>query len=116
AVQFRYGDDFMLIPFLQRFEYGRRASGFYVCPNHLAGLLEVLGVFGLSFVCWARWQIWAKLLMLYATSACYIGLILTASRGGYLSAVASVLVFVVFSLIVLCREGRLIISPISMPL
>jgi len=116
AVQFRYGDDFMLIPFLQRFEYGRRASGFYVCPNHLAGLLEVLGVFGLSFVCWARWQIWAKLLMLYATSACYIGLILTASRGGYLSAVASVLVFVALSLIVLRRAGRQLFAKIGVPL
>ena len=43
AIQFRDGNNFMLIPFLQRFDYGRRASGFYVCPNHLAGALEVLG-------------------------------------------------------------------------
>jgi hypothetical protein len=40
-VQFRYEDNFMLIPWLHRYDYGRRASGFYVCPNHLAGLLEV---------------------------------------------------------------------------
>ena len=50
AIQFHYGDNFMLIPFLQRFDYGRRASGFYLCPNHFAGLLEVLAVFVLSIV------------------------------------------------------------------
>ena len=55
AIQVRNGNNFMPISFLQRFDYGRRASGFYVCPNHLAGLLEVLGIFGLSMVCWSRW-------------------------------------------------------------
>lgn len=43
AMQFRNGDNFMPFSFLPRFDYGRRASGFYICPNHLAGLLEVLG-------------------------------------------------------------------------
>jgi len=46
AVQFRSGTNFMLIPFLQRFDYGRRASGFYACPNHFAGLVEVVPVIG----------------------------------------------------------------------
>ena len=39
--RFSRGDNFMLISFLQRADYGQQASGFYVCPNHLAGLLEV---------------------------------------------------------------------------
>jgi O-antigen ligase len=97
AIQFRSGDNFMPIPFLQRFDYGRRASGFYVCPNHLAGLLEVLGVFGLSLVCWSRFPAWAKLLTGYATATCYFGLILTGSRGGYLSALGSLLLFIALS-------------------
>jgi len=116
VVQFRYGDDFMLIPFLQRFEYGRRASGFYICPNHLAGLLEVLSIFGLSFVCWARWPIWGKLFALYATCVCCLGLILTASRGGYLSAAASVVVFLVLSLLVLWRTRGHLFVRIGVPL
>ena len=37
ALQFSRGDNFMLIPFLQRADYGQRASGYYVCPNHHAG-------------------------------------------------------------------------------
>jgi len=101
ALQFRDGTNFMPIPFLQRFDYGRRASGLYICPNHLAGLLEVLGVFGLSIVCWSRWRPWAKLLTAYATGICYAGLVLTGSRGGYLSTAASLLVFATLSLVIL---------------
>src|SRR6201999_4096797 len=80
------------------FDYGRRASGFYICPNHLAGLLEILGVFGLSISLWSRWPIWSKLLIGYATLICYIGVILTGRRGGYLSTVFSLLVFAILSL------------------
>ncbi len=105
AIQFRNGDNFMLIPFLQRFDYGRRASGLYVCPNHLAGLLEVLGVFGLSITIWSRWPAWSKLLIGYATAMCYAGVILTGSRGGYLSTLASLLVFVVLSARILSAAG-----------
>ncbi|MEY2542752.1 MAG: hypothetical protein QOE81_213 [Verrucomicrobiota bacterium] len=105
AIQFRDGNNFMLISFLQRFDYGRRASGFYVCPNHLAGALEVLGVFGVSLVCWSRFPTWSKLLIGYITAVCYAGVLLTGSRGGYASAVMSLLVLAVLSLIVLRRAG-----------
>lgn len=97
AIQFRNGDNWMPISFLQRFDYSRRASGFYVCPNHLAGLLEVLGVFGLSITLWSRWPVSSKLLVGYATVICYVGVILTGSRGGYLSVLMSLIVFVGFS-------------------
>ena len=105
AIQFSSGNNFMPISFLQRFDYGRRASGFYVCPNHLAGLLEVLGIFGLSIVCWSRWPVWSKLLIGYATAVSYVGVILTGSRGGYLSAAASLLVFGILSLAILRAAG-----------
>jgi O-antigen ligase len=96
----------MLIPFLQRFDYGRRASGLYVCPNHLAGLLEVLGIFGLSIALWGRLPVWVKLLALYGAGVCYLGLLLSVSRGGYISSAASLLVFVTLSLLVLRRTAR----------
>jgi len=105
AVQFRNGNNFMLIPFLQRFDYGRRASGFYICPNHFAGLVEVIGVFCVSFVCWSRWPVWAKVLIGYAGAVCYAGLALTGSRGGYLSASVSLIVVGILSLIAL-RKAR----------
>lgn len=105
AIQFRDGSNFMLISFLQRVDYDRRASGFYVCPNHLAGLLEVLGIFGLSIVCWSRWPTWGKLLIGYATCICYVGVALTGSRGGYLSTAASLSIFALLSLALLRRAS-----------
>ena len=104
-IQFSRGDNYMLIPFLQRGgEYGQRASGFLVCPNHLAGFLEVVGIMGLSLTCWSRWPLWSKLLVAYVTCACYAGIILTASRGGYMSVLASLLAFGFVSLVVLRRK------------
>jgi O-antigen ligase len=97
AIQFHSADNWMPLPFLQRFDYARRASGFYGCPNHLAGLLEVLGIFGLSITFWSRWPVWCKLLVGYATMMCYVGIVLTASRGGYLSVIISVVVFLALS-------------------
>jgi O-antigen ligase len=105
-IQFTRGDNFMLIPFLQRADYGYRASGFYVCPNHLAGLLEVLGVFGLSIACWSRWPLWSKLLVGYLAGVCYAGVALTGSRGGYLSVAASLIVFAILGLCVLGAGGK----------
>lgn len=115
ALQFKRGDNFMPIAFLQRFDYGRRASGFYICPNHLAGLLEVLGVFGASFVCWSRSPAWSKLLTGYATALCYVGLALTGSRGGYMSAIASLIVFAAASLIALRNAGKTALARIGGP-
>ncbi len=105
AIQFRDGNNFMPISFLQRFDYGRRASGFYVCPNHLAGALEVIGLFGASLVCWSRFPRWSKLLIGYAAAVCYFGILLTGSRGGYASATVSLLVFAILSLLILRRAG-----------
>ena len=104
-IQFHFGNNFMPIPFLQRFDYGARASGFYVCPNHLAGLLEVVGIFGLSITCWSRWPVWSKMLIGYATLVCYAGIVLTGSRGGLISVVASLLVFALLSVLILRAAG-----------
>ncbi|MDQ6656360.1 MAG: O-antigen ligase family protein, partial [Verrucomicrobiota bacterium] len=90
-------------------------SGFYVCPNHLAGLLEVLGIFGLSIACWSRWPVWSKLLVGYAVALCYVGLVLTGSRGGYLSAGASLLVFALLSLLTLRQTTTGLFWKISIP-
>jgi O-antigen ligase len=105
AIQFRFGNNYMPISFLQRVDYGYRASGFYICPNHLAGLLEVVGVIGLSIVCWSRWPVWAKMLIAYCASVCYLGQLLSGSRGGFLSAGASLFVFLILSAMILRQAG-----------
>lgn len=104
-IQYRDGTNFMPIAWLQRYDYDRRASGLYGCPNHLAGLLEVLAVMGLSVVCWSRWPVWGKLLVAYGAASCFLGLILTGSRGGYLSTVAGLAAFGFLSLLVLRKGG-----------
>lgn len=106
AMQFARGDNFMPLQFLQRYDYGNRASGFYICPNHLAGLLELIGVCGLALVCWSRLAMWLKLLAGYLTLVCYAGLLLTGSRGGYLSAVGSLVVVVGLSFVALRNAPR----------
>lgn len=106
AFQFRDGNNFMPFSFLERSDYGRRASGFYICPNHLAGLLEVLGIFALSIACWGRWPVWVKLLALYGAGVCYLGVLLSASRGGFLSCAASFVTFVALSLWSLRKTGK----------
>lgn len=104
-VQFGIGENFIVAPFLRGLEVGERARGFYENPDHLAGLLEIIGIFGLSIAWWSRWPKWTKVLVGYLAAACYIGLALTASRGGYLSAAASFVIFIVLSLIALRAGG-----------
>lgn len=105
VIQFRFGNNFMPFSFLQRFDYGHRGSGFYICPNHLAGLLEVIGIIGLSILCWSRWPAWARLIVAYATGVCYIGVLLTGSRGGFLSVAASLVIFLFLGAVLLRRAG-----------
>jgi hypothetical protein len=59
--------------------------------------------------------LWAKLLSAYATAVCYFGLILTGSRGGYLSALASLLLFIVMSGALLRRVSAQIFWRIGGP-
>lgn len=83
-----------------------RASGLMTGPDQLAGLLEVIGIFGVSLACWSRWPKWSKVVLGYLALVCYIGVALTGSRGGYLSSVASLIVFALLSLTVLGAGGR----------
>lgn len=99
--QFWRGENFMGVPPLHGFEVTQRASGLYRNPDHLSGLLEVLGIFGLSITCWSRLPKWAKVATGYLTLICYVGVALTGSRGGYLSVVVSLLVFATLSFMML---------------
>lgn len=91
-VQAAQGEDFMLFGFA-RPTMGARASGMLVSPNHLAGFLEIAGVMGLSVAWWSGRKPAVKIVAGYATVCCYIGLLLTQSRGGVLCAVFSLLVW-----------------------
>ncbi len=98
AIQFTKGGNFMPFDFLPRADYGARASGFYGCPNHLAGFLEVILLMSLSLIFWSRWRLMGKILAGYVALTCAAGLLMSGSRGGYASAVAGLFVFAVISL------------------
>ncbi len=103
VVQFRGGQDMFFSPTIEREEYPGRASGFYLNPNHLAGLLEMLGVMAVSLACWSNWRLVARMAAGYAALACFIGVVLTGSRGGYVSLLAGLVVFSALSLYVVRR-------------
>ena len=96
-VQFGVGENFISLPFFKNITVTKRATGLYANPDHLAGLLEALGIFGLSIACWARRPRVVRVFAGYLALACYIGLALTASRGGYLSGAVSLIVFAILS-------------------
>jgi O-antigen ligase len=104
-IQFGHGENFTVLPFLEKLIVTQRAGGFYDNPDHLAGLLEILGILALSLTCWSRRPKWLRVIYGYLALMCYIGVTLTASRGGYLSVVASLVVFGVLSLLILRVGG-----------
>lgn len=94
---------FMFLPWIKRADYAWRASGFYLNPNHLAGLLGALGVMATSLACWSNWRLGARMTAGYTALLCFIGIVLTGSRGGYVSTLAGLLVLAGISLYVIRR-------------
>lgn len=106
SIQHLRGERFTLFDFIQPADYGLRATGLYICPNHLAGYLEVVAMMGLSIVCWSRQNIWVKILAGYGAVVCFAGIVLTGSRGGYLSTGFGLVVFLVLSFLILRQTNR----------
>ena len=100
ARQFTEGSGYMLFGFLRSKQYLGRASGLYICPDHLAGYLEVVGCLTLAMAIWGRSPVWLKLLFGYGVLCCIAGLLTTGSRGGALSFGAGLGVLTVLGL---CR-------------
>ncbi len=95
--QFSGGDNWM--PFgLIRADMGRRASGTFISPNHLAGYLELVGLLALSWACWSRSKAVWRWGAAYVFALCVLGVAVTGSRGGYLSLMVGLGVFVSLSL------------------
>ncbi|MBV8898594.1 MAG: O-antigen ligase family protein [Verrucomicrobia bacterium] len=84
-VQFIKDNTFLPFGYQRVDYYGNRASGFYVDPNHLAGLLECLALMAISVGILGRIKAWARILLLYGAAVSLAGLLISGSRGGYLS-------------------------------
>ncbi len=99
GIQYFKGHNFMPFHFLPRGNYGARASGFFGCPNHLAGFLEVAMLFALGLACWSRYSLLKRIAAGYAAIMCAVGVLLTGSRGGYASSIAGLVAFGFLSLL-----------------
>lgn len=99
AIQFSKENNFLPFGYL-RSDYGKRASGFYVCPNHYAGLLEMLIVMAAAIGVWARVGMKTRIIVLYFSLMALAGLALSGSRGGYLSIAVGILTLAVLSVFV----------------
>jgi O-antigen ligase len=88
-----------------RREYVARASGTYINPNHLAGLLEMLVPLALAYVLVGRARPVTKVLLGYAALMMLAGLAVSGSRGGWVAGTGSLLVF--FGLLATQRSHRL---------
>ncbi len=103
-VQFAKIENYLPFGFL-RPDYKIRASGFFVCPNHYAGFLELCFFMGLSLVCWGRIKLAWRLLAGYAVLVCAAGIVISGSRGSYVSVLGGLAVFAVISLWVLRKSA-----------
>jgi O-antigen ligase len=70
--------------------YISRASGTYISPNNLAGLLAMLLPLVLAYLLVGKVNIVTRILLGYAAVALSAGLAVTFSRGGYLAAAAGI--------------------------
>jgi O-antigen ligase len=92
---------------------GFRASGFFINPNHLAGFLEAALLLAISFLFWGGLKVLGRILLGYVALVCLAGLVLTGSRGGYLSTGAGLAVFASMSVWMLrARMSRALLPKI----
>lgn len=103
--QFSAGDNWMPFGFI-RADSGRRASGTLISSIHLAGYLEAIALFALSYAFWSMWKPWARILAGYIALMCYVGVAITGSRGGYLSTAFSLVVLTALSLFAVRKVRR----------
>lgn len=96
-IQFAKDSNFNPLLTEARTEAGVRASGLFISPNHLAGFLEVALLLATSVAFWGNLRARGKMLFGYLALICLAGIVLTGSRGGYLSAGSGLAVFALVS-------------------
>jgi O-antigen ligase len=88
--------------FLKPANYAGRGSGTYICPNHLAGFLEMVLPLGMAFLLMGRVSVLMRVLLGYASLVMLTGIAVTFSRGGWAATGFSLLLFIAL----LLRKGR----------
>lgn len=76
--------------------YVGRASGTYICPNHMAGFLEILAPIGLAYTIAGRFGHVLRILIGYATLVILVGIAMSVSRGAWGATAAVMLGLILF--------------------
>ena len=85
--------------------FPHRGSGTYICPNHLAGFLEMLLPLGMAYALVGRFKPLTRVLLGYASLAILSGIAVSVSRGGWASTLVALLLF--FGVLLTHRTYRL---------
>ncbi len=72
--------------------FRKRGSGTFICPNHLAGYLEMILPVSIAFTLTGRFEALMKIVLGYATAVILAGIAVTVSRGGMLATAISLAV------------------------
>ncbi|MEI6321832.1 MAG: O-antigen ligase family protein [bacterium] len=106
-IQFTQKNQWMPLSWAQRLDAPSwRASGFFICPNHFAGFLEVMALIATSYAIWGRISVISRVLSGYTALVCLIGVAISGSRGGYLSITSGALVLLILSCVAWCRMKK----------
>lgn len=105
AIYQYYSDSQMVFWFRRPETYKGRGSGTFICPNHLAGFLEMVLPVALAYTITGRYKALTKVFLGYAALAMVAGIGVTVSRGGYLAIGAALVVF--FFVLLWNRDFRL---------
>jgi O-antigen ligase len=89
--------------------YPGRASGTYICPNHFAGLLELVLPLPLAFLLAGRVSVVTRIVLAYAALTIAAGLAVTFSRGGWVAAAAGIFMLLGFLLCHRNHRGRAVL-------
>jgi O-antigen ligase len=81
--------------------YAKRASGTFICPNNMAGYLEMLLPLALTYALTGRFSHVSRILLGYAAVVIFIGIGLSVSRGGW----ASIIVALACLIVMLFRKS-----------
>lgn len=88
--------------FLRPEIYRKRGSGTYICPNHLAGFLEMILPLSLAYTLTGRFNHLTKTFLGYAALMIFSGVVVSVSRGGWLSVGVSCSILFFW---MLCQRG-----------
>jgi len=103
-VQFLTDSDYVWT-FVRPAGYHKRGSGTFICPNHLAGYLEMILPLGLVYTLTGRFNHVAKVLLCYASLVIFTGIAVTISRAGW--AVTIITLILLFLWLMRQRDYRL---------